>query len=285
MKGEWKQPVPGVEALRFSLGHVDYTHTEFEGDEVGTVFLNRGNEGRIELVQSQFHGWDGAFGVQFLDREFQAVGEEAFIPKTATRGLGVFALQQKAFGDFKLELGARVDRQSSEPDAGDKRDFTPISASLGGSYRLSDQWHLSANFDRAQRAPAEEELFANGPHVATDSFEIGHASATKETANQFEVGMHFHGERLEAKFAAYANRFSDYLYLADTGEFEEDLPVRQWTQADARFHGFEAEGKFKLAENASGRYDLRVWGDTVKASLDEGGGSWCRRPGNTGATG
>ena len=271
VKGELRQPVAGIDAIRFSVGHVDYKHTEFEGDEVGTIFLNKSNEGRVELVQSQTHGWDGAFGLQFLDREFQAIGEEAFIPKTATKGIGLFALQQKTFGDFKLELGARVDKQSSEPDGGDKRDFTPVSASIGGSYHLSDQWHLSANLDRAQRAPAEEELFANGPHIATEAFEIGDPAASKETANQFELGLHFHGDRLQAKVAAYTNRFKDYIYLADTGEIEDDLAVRQWTQADANFHGFEVEAKFNLVENQSGHYDLRVWGDTVNASLADGG--------------
>jgi iron complex outermembrane receptor protein len=271
VKGELTQPLPGFDALRFSVGHIDYKHTEFEGAETGTIFLNKGNEGRVELVQSQLAGWDGAFGLQFLDRQFQAIGEEAFIPKTTTQGYGLFGIQQRQFGAFKLELGARVDKQSSDPQDGEKVDYTPISFSLGGSYRLSDQWHLTANFDRAQRAPAEEELFANGPHIATEAFEIGDPNLAKETANQFEIGLHFHSDWVEAKVAAYANRFNDYIYLVDTGETKDDLAVRQWTQADAKFHGFEAEAKLKLAENDSGRYDLRLWGDTVNARLADGG--------------
>lgn len=271
VKGEVSQPLPGFDALRFSVGHINYKHTEFEGAEIGTVFLNKGNEGRIELVQSQLAGWDGAFGVQLIDREFEAVGEEAFIPKTATKGYGLFGIQQREFGAFKLELGARVDKQSSDPLDGSKVDFTPLSFSLGGSYRLSEQWHLTANLDRAQRAPAEEELFANGPHVATGAFEIGDPNLRKETSNQFELGVHFHGDMVEATVAAYANRFSGYIFLVDTGEFEDDLAVREWNQADAKFHGFEGEAKFKLADNASGRYDLRLWGDTVNARLTEGG--------------
>ena len=271
VKGEVTQPLPGFSALRFSAGHIDYKHTEFEGDEVGTIFLNKGNEGRLELVQNEVGGWNGAFGLQFLDREFQAIGEEAFIPKTATKGIGLFGLEQKAFGDFKLQLGARIDQQSSDPANGDKLDFTPLSFSVGGRYELSELWHLSANLDHAQRAPAEEELFANGPHVATEAFEIGDPTATKETANQFELGLHFHGDRVQAKLAAYENRFKNYIYLVDTGAIEDDLAVRQWTQADANFHGFEAEAKIQLAANETGHYDMRVWGDTVKASLADGG--------------
>lgn len=271
LKAELRDPLPGFAALRVSAGHVDYRHTEFEGDEVGTIFLNRANEGRIELVQNETGGWLGAFGVQFIDRSFEAIGEEAFIPQTATRGLGVFALQQRSFGAFTLEAGARVDRQSSDPADGVETRFTPLSLSLGGSYRLSEHWHLTANLDRAERAPAEEELFSNGPHVATNAFEIGDRGLAEERANQVEIGLHFHSDRVEAKLAAYANRFDDYIYLVDTGEFEDGLAVRQWSQADAKFHGLEGEAKFVLAENALGRFDLRLWGDTVDARLRDGG--------------
>src|SRR5690606_18780586 len=34
-------------------GYSNYTHTEFEGDEIGTVFDVEGIEGRVELVQAR----------------------------------------------------------------------------------------------------------------------------------------------------------------------------------------------------------------------------------------
>src|SRR5690606_1834677 len=37
-------------SLRVKLARTDYTHTEFEGGEVGTVFENESTEGRVELV-------------------------------------------------------------------------------------------------------------------------------------------------------------------------------------------------------------------------------------------
>lgn len=262
-----------IEAVRFNASHVDYTHTEFEGDEVGTVFLSQSNEGRIELVQSEIAGWRGAFGLQFLRRDFQAVGEEAFVPQTLTRSYGLFGMQQREWDSVKLDLGARIDRHATDPADGAKRNFSPLSLSAGMAFKLAEGWHLNLNLDRAQRAPAEEELFANGPHVATESFEIGLPDADKETSNQFELGLHFHSDFVDAKLSGYVNRFNDYIYLADTGLTEDDLPVRQWSQADARFHGFEGEALFKLSEGATGHYDLRVWGDTVRASLDDGGGN------------
>lgn len=271
LKSGWTLGDGVLEAVRFNASHVDYTHTEFEGDEVGTVFLSQSDEGRIELVQREIAGWRGAIGLQFLRRDFEAIGEEAFVPQTATRSYGLFAIQQREWDRFKLDLGARVDRHASDPADGPERRFSPLSLSAGMAFELADGWHLNVNLDRAQRAPAEEELFANGPHVATESFEVGLPDARKETSNQGEIGLHFHSDFVDAKLAGYVNRFDDYIYLADTGEIEDDLPLRQWSQADARFHGFEGEAVFKLSEGPAGHYDLRLWGDTVRASLADGG--------------
>lgn len=276
LKAALDAPFAGIDKVEFSFGHTDYRHVEFEGDEVGTTFTNRSNEGRL-LFTREAAGWLGAFGVQAFNRNFSAIGEESFVPPSRSRGLGVFATGRRDIGAFGIELGARTDRQESTPIDGDTRDFRPYSLSAGLSWHMSDNWHATINLDRAQRAPAEEELFSHGPHVASATFEIGDPMLGKETANQLELGLHWHAERVDAKVAAYANRYDDFIYLADTGLVEDDLPVRRWSQADARFRGMEAEATFHLAGNASGHYDLRVWGDKVRATLD-GGGNLPRMP-------
>jgi iron complex outermembrane receptor protein len=130
---------------------------------------------------------------------------------------------------------------------------------------------VNVNLDRAERAPAEEELFANGPHVATDSFEIGNPDLRRERATNGELGLHYHGTRIDAKASAYKTRFDGFIYLAETGAVEDDLPVRQWSQADAHFRGLEAEVTTHLLEAGPHALDLRVFGDRVRATLADGG--------------
>lgn len=271
LKGGFNNPLAGIERADVSFGHSDYQHIEFEGDEAGTTFTNRANEGRIQLTHAPLGGWMGAFGVQFFNRDFAAIGEESFVPPTTSKGIGLFVTEQKEFGPLKVELGARSDRQSSEPIDDTKRDFHPLSLSAGLGWHLDDQWHLSLNLDRAQRAPAEEELFANGPHAASATFEVGDRNLEVETANQAEIGLHYHTDFVEAKVATYYNRYNDFIYLADTGLVQDDFPVRNWTQADARFRGYEAEATFHLGSGSNGHYDLRIWGDSVRATLVDGG--------------
>lgn len=278
-KGELRDLWGEGNGLRFAFGHTKYEHTEFEGDEVGTVFGKRANEGRVEATFGSTSGWQGAVGLQASAGTFSAVGEESFLPETETKAQGVFGLARRSFGDFQLDLGARVDRVKSSPQGADARSFSPHSVSVGGGWKIAEQWRLTANFDHAERAPVEEELFADGPHIATLAYEIGDADLSKETSNQFELGLHYHSDRVDAKVAAYHNRFDGFIYQADTGEEwywdeeDESLPIRQWSQRDATFRGIEAEATFNLARNAGGDWDLRVFGDTVRATLSDGGGN------------
>lgn len=262
-------------SVRLKIADTDYTHTEFEGGEVGTVFDNRGREARLELTHRPWGGWKGAFGLQWSDRDFSAIGDEAFVPASRSRDTGLFWIGERSFGPVKLELGARHDRNriavNERVAIGPDRDFDTTSLSAALKWDVNESLHISFGLDRAQRAPTAEELYSDGVHVATQSVERGDPALDVETAHRAEFGAHWHGERLKLGISLYEVRFDDFIYLADTGLIEEELPLRQWTQGDARFRGVEAEAEWQIADNASGAWDLRLFGDRVRATLDAGG--------------
>ncbi|KAA2285808.1 TonB-dependent receptor [Arenimonas fontis] len=262
--------VAGLRELNWRLVRSLYEHAEIEEGEIGTVFENTGTEARLELVQNEWAGWNGAFGLQYGHRDFSAVGEEAFVPPSVGRDLGLFTVQERQFGRFKLETGLRHDRVRVSPEGGASKRFSATSLALGGLWQLNDAVHLSLNLDRAERAPTAEELFSDGPHIATASYEIGDAGLDTERAFNAELGLHLHHGRFEGKLAVFRTRYDGFIYLADTGLEEDELPVRQWTQADARFTGWEAEARIELHEGASGLWQLRAFADAVDAELDGG---------------
>lgn len=250
----------------------DYEHVELEGTEVGTRFINEATEARLEAVQNEIWGWNGAIGLQYADRDFEALGDEAFVPASTSRDRGVFLMQERTFGAFKLELGARHDRiDVAMADGLVARDFDTNSGSIGLRWAPADLWHLTVNLDRAERAPGAEELFAEGTHLATSTYEIGDPFLDTETADRAELGLHLHGDRFDGRAAVYETRFDDFIYLADTGLEIDELPVRLWTQADATFRGWEIEGTVTLAEAANGTWTLRGFADGVSGELDAGG--------------
>ena len=272
------------QTLRFKLARTNYTHTEFEGAAVGTVFDNRSTEGRLELVHRPLAGWNGAFGLQASTRDFNAVGDEAFVPPTQGRDVGVFWLGQRDFGAVKLELGARHDRNRIDstpqpllPARVAERDFSTNHLSGALRWEVDDALHLRLGIDRAQRAPGAEELYSNGHHVATGNIEVGDDRLRPETANRVELGAGWQAGRLKLGATAYAVRYNDYLYLApllkrDTGGgfvavTDGGTPVQAWTQADARFHGLELEGTFTAFDSDAGHLDVRLFRDVVRGRL------------------
>jgi iron complex outermembrane recepter protein len=271
MKAGVYEPVSFLQSINLRAAWNDYEHVELEGGEVGTRFSNEGYDARLEAVQKTWNGWRGAFGLQFGSTDFSAVGEEAFVPSTVTDALGLFVVQEKDFGPWKLELGGRYDQVKLKPDDRASTDFSAVNLSAAAIWRLSDGFDLRFGLDRSERAPTNEELFAGGTHVATQSIEIGDASLDTEKGMRAEIGAHWHTDRVDLKLAVYQTRFKDFIYLTDTGVEEEGYPVRLWTQDDATFTGAEAEAKIQLADTAAGAWDLRLYGDYVRAKLDGSG--------------
>ncbi|WP_455948194.1 TonB-dependent receptor [Lelliottia jeotgali] len=270
-KGGIYQPTSFLKNITLRTAYTDYEHTELEAGTPATRFTNRGIEGRLEAVQEQIGGWDGAFGLQFGNSDFGAKGEEAFVPDTATKNIGLFVLQEKQFGAFKLELGGRHDQVKLDP-TGDyrARTFDATNLSAAGIWTLNDAVDLRFGIDSSERAPTNEELYAAGAHIATRSLEIGDANLKTERGQRVELGIHTHSDRVDFSASIYQTKFKDFIYLADTGVVES-LPVRLWTQQDATFKGAEAEALFHLFEGNTGDWDLRVFGDYVKAELDGSG--------------
>lgn len=271
LKAGIHNPMPLLESINLRTAWNDYEHLELEGGEIGTRFTNEGYDARLEAVQQTWNGWRGAFGLQFGNTDFNAIGAEAFVPATVTDTLGLFVVQEKDFGPWKLELGGRHDQVRLKPEDRASTDFDAINLSAAAIWRLSDGFDLRFGLDRSERAPTNEELFAGGTHVATQSVEIGDGALDTEKGARAEVGVHWHTDRVELKLAVYQTKFKDFSYLADTGVEEEGYPVRLWTQDDATFTGAEAEAKIQLADTAVGAWDLRVYGDYVRAKLDGSG--------------
>src|SRR3546814_1344299 len=68
------------------------------------------------------------FRSQWAQRDFEAIGDEAFVPASQTRDTGLFWIGHRQFDTLRLELGARHDRNEIDidnagPAARPDRDF------------------------------------------------------------------------------------------------------------------------------------------------------------------
>lgn len=288
MRGEVATGGGFLDSIRLRAGWATYQHQEIEPTgEVGTTFRNQSIESRLELIQADHGGWQGASGAQYFTRRFSAVGEEKFLPKNQTEQFGLFTLQSLDLGDTRLEAGARFEHTNLQADADDDlffdgrtRSFNALSGSIGVSQTIMPDWRIGLNLSRSERAPSAEELFARGNHAGTQAFELGDPDFTKEKSWGVEATLRGAGAGYSFSLSAYHNWFRDYIYEAivddsvcqtANGGADLEFPCFAFAQADARYYGFEAEATVKLAQLGGYALNLDGVADYVRATIKGGG--------------
>lgn len=274
------------ERLKVRVGYSDYTHTEFEGGEVGTVFDSTSVEARVELLQNAEGLLRGATGVQFMHRDFDAEGAEAYVPANLTDQFAVFTLQEYGNGPFQLEASARAEftkvrspggaghGHDDDDDHGNMgafdRSFETFSGALGIVYQGIEGIRMGINASRVERAPSAEELLSDGPHFATQAFEIGDRDLRIERAWGLEA--YARGKIGAGTFglAAFRQWFDNYIFLAETDDEDDGLPVFLYRQSDANFWGVEAELNYPLINTGGYRLLADARASYVEADLTNG---------------
>jgi iron complex outermembrane receptor protein len=257
-----------IESVNLRLGFNDYEHSEVEPDgEVATLFKNEAFEARLEFVHA-FADVKHVWGLQFAEREFSVSGEEAFVPPVDSENIGLFWLSERDLNNVSLEMGLRLENVEHAPEGAAKADFMALAGSIGAIYPINDEFTLTANLGYAERAPVGEELFSNGPHLATGRFEIGTATLDEETVLRTDLILGWERDNLQATLNAYYASFSDFIYQNPNGMIEDELPVFLWDQADATFRGLDGEVRWKDIEFVNGNLELRGFFDVIRASLD-----------------
>lgn len=284
-KGEYDLDGRFLSGIRFRAATNDYTHTEFEGGETGTVFDVQGTDARLELRHAPFGAFEGAIGLQYKRIDFDAIGDEAFVPPSDTKRSSIFLFEEfKVTESFVLQGSARFEDQSiTGPTLGENYSDDALGASLGGVWRLSEGLRISANLALTERHPNSTELYADGPHIAAQRYErgsvtLGDGILDKEESTNFDLTIHGDSGRLEWSITGFVNSVSDYILLRPTVDVIDELPVFDYDQADVRFQGVEAEALIELMDKGASHWHLRVFADFVDAEEDVTGGYLPRIP-------
>jgi iron complex outermembrane receptor protein len=151
---------------------------------------------------------------------------------------------------------------------------------------ITDQHQVSLAFTHSERAPQIQELFSDGFHHATRSYERGDAGLKKELSENLDLGYRFNSSWVTAEFNLFHNWVSNYIYQQrsagllfneESGGFvtpgtdcDECFPLLDSKQLDATFKGFEAQATFPLMQNNYGALDLTLFGDYTRGEFDNG---------------
>lgn len=287
LAGELDNPIKGFEKLKVRTGYNDYKHDERERTgELGTRFKNRELETRVELLHSPINEIKGAVGVHFQDRTFSALGEESIVPVTHARSIGTFLLEERSWNRLRVEMGGRYEHAIRNPqhNINPARSFDLFSGSIGGFWNLIQDYNVGLTTTHGQRAPAIEELYVNGAHHATATFQTGDSTLRKEASNNIDLSINKATGRVRWKINGFYNHFNDYIFLRNADrdrngiadrvneegiiDSEGEFLVQDMTQKNATFYGAEAEANITLKPET---LELRLFTDYVRGKLNSGG--------------
>jgi iron complex outermembrane receptor protein len=272
--------------FEFRGGISKYHHDELTPEgEVDSSFFSHGGEFRADVVQRDRGGWSGTSGVQYLDISDRLTGEEKYLPDSSNRSLGLFTLQSIVKGPVRFEAGLRVESAHLHADEDAQiaayggligttpisARFTPVSGSVGANYELAGGWRAGLALSHSERAPSIDELFANGPHGGSASFEIGDPDLNKEASNAVELSVHRTSGRVHVQGSLYYSRFTNFIFQAPTGDVRDGLPVFAYLQGKADYYGFElgADTRFGSAFGIDWGGELVT--DAVRATINNFG--------------
>ncbi len=277
------------ESIRGSFSTTDYKHEESAGGVVESTFKNKGWDSRIEgthlPIQTSLGSLKGAWGVQGAESKFSAIGDATFVPNTQTNSMALFVFEELSFAPGKaVNAGLRLEsvkvdsfgggtNGETESFTADSKKFKPFSASVGYRQDMGSGWTATSGLSYTERAPTFYELYANGMHHATETYEKGNADNKKEKGTTLELGMKFKTPTTRANFGAYVTEFSNFIGLTQGGYVDEldgriqsldidecqgggsghCVPKYNFSGIKARLYGLEADGRFPLASGLFGK--------------------------------
>ena len=281
-----------VRSLAYRVGVADYAHTEFEGGAPGSTFTNEGWDGRLDVELVKMGSVEGVVGLQASRFDFGVIGDEAFLPDTRNSAMATFgSFVQNLAADQRLRYGFRIEHAQVDASAwthagvatnppADSASFTPASFAFAWAKDLNPSWTSTINLTRTERAPNFQELYADGPHVATDVYEVGNRDLGKEQGFGLELELAKVRGAVSGSFSVYYNRFSSFIALQRNGsgpdlsgvggpDFSsgvDELARYDFVSVPADFFGSEVKVNFQFVDTPVSKLGLEWYGDFVRAS-------------------
>jgi iron complex outermembrane receptor protein len=261
-----------ADAVRVTASYLDYQHDEIEiadaVESLGTRFKNKIFTLRSEVEQRPGRKVTGRLGIEYLNRDYEALGEEALAPPTIQNAFSAFAYEEVALGSHRLQFGGRFEHtgyDASFEDGAVDRSFNGASGSVGFHADIKGNGAFVVNLTGASRAPALEELFNFGPHPGNLVFEVGDPDLKLEKTFGFDAGLRGRGSKAHGEVTFFYYNISNFVFLDVTDEIEDGLRVANYLQGDSRFTGVDGAGHFQFGTHG----ELHVSLGYVQAKLTD----------------
>lgn len=275
VEGEYRPFASAWRAIRLAVSYTNYQHDEREDAAVATQFSHQGGQFRVEAEHAPWRSWQGIIGIEYNQETASSAGLERFMPKVNTDSIALFALETVPLHEaVSWQTSARYEHQWLSAKHEQQRQQGAVGMATGLNWHLSEALQSGLNLSYGQRLPNAQELYANGPHLATNTYECGLLSdgcaqqtgANKEITYGAEVYLAKERGQWQFNLSTYYQRIHDYVHshVIDT---HEGFRLVQYQQADAEFVGLEADSTWMVHP----QWAVSVFTDHVLAKYVEAG--------------
>ena len=249
---------------------IDYSHSEFvTGVDYPSVSMGQ----KVFSLQGKLTGKQLTIGSLFQYRDFKA-GGFYWTPDTEELRMSAFGLFQRNIKDIILQISSRVEYLSVRPETSFlflsnlnssdvvNRDFTVFSGALG-LFRSWNNWKLSFGTMIAGRTPDLDELYSDGPHLGTYSYEIGQPNLELERTISIEASLEHKTPKSQMRLTGYQNYSPNFHISTAQGTGYE--PGADWIEWGSGSSGWLYKYQMKgLRAQIYGwesdlRYELNKW--------------------------
>ncbi len=255
VRGAFYKPLPLIKEIDWRFAWSDYEHTEYEDGADNTAFKNEGYDFRLEVKHEKIAGMEGVVGFQSERSDFFVAGAEAYLPPSVTESNSLFFFEDITRGPLSFQFGGRYDhieKRSRDNDVfgnSRQRSFDNVSGSAGVVFNASDEYSSAFTITYSERAPTAQELFSNGDHAATSTFEVGNFGLGVEHAISFDLNLRKRTGWVTGSVGGYYSLYDGFIGLFPTGgvgpgpDFNPEFAYRS---VNAEFIGGELETTLHL---------------------------------------
>lgn len=249
-----------IDNIVVSFNTTYYHHIEYEkSGAIGAEFLMKNYFGNINFnLGKLLYFNETVIGIsgEFTDYKY---GGYVFTPNSLLTSFSTYLYQNLEIGKHSVELSARFAHSFVDPEDEAKysknaprdRIFNSFSFSVLVMHYINNKISLGLNLSRSERTPTIEELYSNGPHLASYSYEIGNKDLKPELGYSAELSANYNTDGLNLSFSLYDNEFLNYIFPTNTGKlnYSQLLPIYQVTNTKARIIGGSFKFNYEVIEN------------------------------------
>ena len=214
---------------------INYNHDEFVNNSASSsVGLSKNTHN----LKTEFTSSHTVIGSELNYKQFLPNGLY-FTPETDELDLSVYAFHQTHLKDFDLLSSFRIGHLLVEPKPGSvnfnnlnseeiiNRSYNYFSSSIGIK-KVIEKFEMNSWIMNTMKAPIIEELYSDGPHLGSYSYEIGSPNLKLEKIHGIESSLSYNAIPLSFSIITFYNYSPYYYQMTKMGECN----ISGWNEID-----------------------------------------------------